>query len=413
MGYNARVRPGKGKSEASRTPLPGKEQCRRDYPVHMNPFVLLRDPATYKAEEVDLVTDEAAREYWLSHFQKHFHECMKYAADEYGKNAGNQIDEARTEFSGLMSQLSDDPTSLPCGELSVITLDRLREEVLRKNGLRDPYRKLKRRLNEEAAELFPQVCRKLHAMKPDQRYLHLVECIFAGNMHDLGSENTMHLTGSPTEFLQQVEQSPDRPWLVDDFDLLLDDFVAVPPMWAKAVLFIDNAGADFILGMMPLAREMALRGTAIVLAANEEPALNDMTVDETVEFVQLLAMKDPDLDALIQGGWFEVVSTGSTIPLLDLSNVSDELNAAAEDAELVVLEGMGRAVETNYNAEFISDSLRLARIKSGHVADRLGGKTFDCVCKYVQVDLPEEETEGEGEAEGEAKGDLDLESAEG
>jgi type II pantothenate kinase len=90
---------------------------------------------------------------------------------------------------------------------------------------------------------------------------------------------------------------------------------------------------------------------------------------------------------------FEVVSTGSDIPLLDLSSVSDEFNDAAEEVDLVVLEGMGRAIETNYNAEFVCDSLRLALIKSEHVAERLGGKTFDCVCKYVPVDDVEDEDE--------------------
>ncbi len=357
----------------------------------MKPFVLLKDPTQYKAEEVDLVRDEAARNYWLDHFERHFEQCMIHAADEYGKNAGTQIETAQKEFADRMEALRTDPTSLESGDLTVITLDRLREEILRQNGLRDPYRKLKHRLNQEAAELFPQVCRKLHAMAPEDRYLHLIESVFAGNRHDLGSENTMHLTGSPAEFLEQIENMPDRPWLVDDFEILLDDFLATPPMWTKAILCVDNAGADFVLGMMTLAREMALRGTSIVLAANEEPALNDMTVDETVEVVETLAVKDPELEALIQGGMFEVVSTGSTIPLLDLSNVSDELNAAAEEADLVVLEGMGRSIETNYNAEFVCDSLRLALIKSEHVAERLGGKTFDCVCKYVPIDNPAED----------------------
>ena len=46
-------------------------------------------------------------------------------------------------------------------------------------------------------------------------------------------------------------------------------------------MFVDNAGRDLILGVMPLVREMALAGTMIVLAANELPSINDITVDET------------------------------------------------------------------------------------------------------------------------------------
>ncbi len=99
-----------------------------------------------------------------------------------------------------------------------------------------------------------------------------------------------------------------------------------------------------------------------------------------------LAAQDADLAALIEGGMFEVVSTGSEIPLLDLSEVSDELNEAAGDADLVILEGMGRAVESNYDAPFTVDCLRLAVLKDAGVAARVGGDVFDCICKYVPAD---------------------------
>jgi damage-control phosphatase, subfamily II, stand-alone protein len=47
--------------------------------------------------------------------------------------------------------------------------------------------------------------------------------------------------------------------------------------------------------------------------------------------------------------------------------VSPELAAAAADADLVVLEGMGRAIETNLNAHFTVDSLKLGMIKHPEV----------------------------------------------
>jgi len=83
---------------------------------------------------------------------------------------------------------------------------------------------------------------------------------------------------------------------------------------------------------------------------------------------------------------FEVVSSGNDIPLIDLSEVSDELNEAAADAELVVLEGMGRAIESNYDAAFKVDTLHLALLKDPLVAARVGGEVYDCVCKYTPAD---------------------------
>ena len=43
------------------------------------------------------------------------------------------------------------------------------------------------------------------------------------------------------------------------------------------MILLDNSGADAVLGMIPLARELARRGAHVVLAANSLPALNDIT----------------------------------------------------------------------------------------------------------------------------------------
>lgn len=50
--------------------------------------------------------------------------------------------------------------------------------------------------------------------------------------------------------------------------------------------------------------------------------------------------------------------------------------------DLIVIEGMGRAVHTNLDAQFTCDSLKIAVIKNTWLADRLGGKMFSVICKY-------------------------------
>ena len=80
----------------------------------------------------------------------------------------------------------------------------------------------------------------------------------------------------------------------------------------------------------------------------------------------------------------EIVGTGTGEPLIDLRQVSRELNAAAEDADLVILEGMGRGVESNLDAEFSCDAVNIAMIKDCAVAARHGGKVFDVVCRFWQ-----------------------------
>ena len=85
-----------------------------------------------------------------------------------------------------------------------------------------------------------------------------------------------------------------------------------------------------------------------------------------------------------QGLPIEIVGTGTGEPLIDLGQVSRELNAAAEDADLVILEGMGRGVESNLDAEFSCDAVNIAMIKDSAVAARHGGNVFDVVCRFWQ-----------------------------
>lgn len=48
---------------------------------------------------------------------------------------------------------------------------------------------------------------------------------------------------------------------VDDLDALVARLAS--KRHAKAIMFVDNAGADVVLGMIPLARELLKRGTQV------------------------------------------------------------------------------------------------------------------------------------------------------
>lgn len=50
--------------------------------------------------------------------------------------------------------------------------------------------------------------------------------------------------------------------------------------------------------------------------------------------------------------------------------------------DLVVIEGMGRAVHTNYLAALHCECLKLAVIKNPWLAKRLGGQLFSVIFKY-------------------------------
>lgn len=128
-----------------------------------------------------------------------------------------------------------------------------------------------------------------------------------------------------------------------------------------------------------------MRGTQVVLAANRLPALNDMTYRETLEECQHLAALDPTLAKLLNQDRIRIADSGGVAPLIDLRHLSEEINVEAADADLVILEGMGRGLESNFDAEFVCDSIKVCMIKEAIVAQRYGGKLFDVVFRFDQV----------------------------
>ena len=83
----------------------------------------------------------------------------------------------------------------------------------------------------------------------------------------------------------------------------------------KVVFFIDDAGSDFILGAISMIRWLARRGSRVVIAANERPTLNDMTLHDVNAWWPKIIEAEPSLTKLP----IDRVSTGTGEPLIDLS----------------------------------------------------------------------------------------------
>jgi len=350
----------------------------------MAEFCLLSDPENYVAHDWDLVSDEAGRDYWLDHFATQFKMTLKHAMDKYGQHieGAEKVRTAEKQFNRILELLRLGPDSLPGGKLGVLELCRLREMALRENDIGDPFSKLKERQNRDAVQLYSRILDKYGKLRDQEKWLELVKGVFAGNLFDLGSPAGMETPDTPPDFFKSFDEVKPRPWLIDDFDAFFEDLSKETGSWQKALVFVDNAGSDFVLGLIPLLKELATGGTAIVLTANELPSLNDLTVDETLTCLEEITMVDMDLGILLNDNMFNVVSNGNDLPLIDLSRVSDDLNAAAADVDLVIIEGMGRGIESNFEAAFKVDTLRLAVLKDTEVASRVGGELFDCICKY-------------------------------
>jgi type II pantothenate kinase len=122
----------------------------------------------------------------------------------------------------------------------------------------------------------------------------------------------------------------------------------------------------------------------VILAANTSPSLNDITAEELNVMVEGIAEWDAVIGGALARGEIEVIASGCGTPLIDLSRVSVELAEAVvrRGVDLVVLEGMGRAVESNLHAKFTCDVMNLALVKDPDVARHIGGEMYDQVMRF-------------------------------
>ncbi len=84
-----------------------------------------------------------------------------------------------------------------------------------------------------------------------------------------------------------------------------------------------------IAGMLPLARELLQRGTAVVLAANSRPSINDITADELWGVVARAAAQDRVLARALDEEALKVVPSGNDLPVIDLTKVCDLMKLRA------------------------------------------------------------------------------------
>lgn len=58
-----------------------------------------------------------------------------------------------------------------------------------------------------------------------------------------------------------------------------------------------------------------------------------------------------------------------------------------QNVDLIVLEGMGRAIHTNLYARFQCETLKVAVLKNRWLAQRLGGEMFAVIFKYENAQI--------------------------
>lgn len=345
---------------------------------------LLEDSGAYRACEWDLTEDADGRAYWLDLFRTHILTITDLIQAEEGAAVTPRLDAFLAEYLDGLEILDTQPDAW--GPLNVLKLTLYRQDLLARHGFPDPFAEVKARETAAAIALYPNVVARVDALAPAARLEALAFAVMAGNEFDLGSkETTERYQNDGHDFAEAMCRVSPRPWPEDDLDGWSARLLGGHPVYRRALFFVDNAGADVILGCLPLARELARMGSRVTVAANTLPALNDITIGELDDAFKALRTMDPVLDAAMCDGRIRTVASGCRAPLIDLTDVSDACAEAGRGADLVILEGMGRSVETNRSARFVCDALRIALIKDSWVARHVGVPLFSPAWRFHRV----------------------------
>ncbi|KAG4977001.1 hypothetical protein JHK86_036475 [Glycine max] len=313
-------------------------------------FPLLADPKLYDPNTIDL-SDHSELEYWLTILSEHLPDLVdKAVASEGGTDdAKRRGDAFARAFSAHLARLMEEPSAY--GKLGLANLLEMREECLREFQFADAYRSIKQRENEASLAVLPDLLVELDSMDEESRLLTLIEGVLAANIFDWGSRACVDLyhKGTIIEIYRMSRNKMRRPWRVDDFDEFKERMKM--PCHKRALLFVDNSGADIVLGMLPLARELLRRGTEHCDILRRAAEAGGLLVDAMINTSDSSKKNSSSVPLM-------VVENGCGSPCIDLRQVSSELAAAAKDADLIILEGMGRALHTNLNALFKQDALK-------------------------------------------------------
>ncbi|KAE8791207.1 pantothenate kinase 2 [Hordeum vulgare] len=361
--------------------------------------------------------EEAAEEQAAASSVAEFGDAAENGMEEEGASASAAAEEdaaaaeaATAAYSWLellYSRLTEEPAAY--GKFGLANLLELREECLREFQFFDPYVSIKQRENEASLAILPHLLMELDSMDEEDRLLALIEGVLAAKIFDWGSKACVDLynQGTIIEIYRMSRKKMQRPWRasipslkfkcycnarIDDFDTFKSRMLKKDQPYKRALISVDNACADVVLGMLPLAREFLCRGVEVVLVANLLPALNDITTIELSEIVAEAAKHCGILRKAAEAGGLivdamagiqddtkdepasvplMVVENGCGSPCIDFRQVSSELAAAAKDVDLLILEGMGRSLHTNLNARFKYDALKLLLFYSADLFDTL------------------------------------------
>ncbi|KAL7032429.1 hypothetical protein ACKWTF_007315 [Chironomus riparius] len=342
--------------------------------------------------ESDLNKDEKAKSFWskqililIDNFVKQIRSIEEETDDDNKDNKNHETKEEKiikfkTEYQAKVNKLMEDPTKF----LSIRQLLQLNEELLKKYEFGDIWRYHKLEENRKALSLLENRLQQVATNNTYSRFETLFYGLLSANIFDSGATAVQKILKENKNFnfgdaMLKVQK---RPWLVDNFDSFMD--VLLQGKIKCITFFADNCGIDLCLGVLPLIVEFLKLDIKVILCANSGPSLNDITINELInvietagEFCDLIKSSYENRNLILcENGQY-----GCCLNFLEINETLLDLMISME-VDLIVIEGVGRSIHSNFNAKFKCQSLKLAVIKNNFLAEGLGGKIFDAICKF-------------------------------
>ncbi|CAD7092401.1 unnamed protein product [Hermetia illucens] len=348
---------------------------------------LLENPNGYNPDTLDLAKNPEARDYWHKCFVRLVDKFAQQAiaSQENDPTAADRAKEFKQAYINKLNLLRETSGS-PNGEkMTIRRMLELNDFLLRHYGFADPWLDQKVQENHASIAVFQTRLEELDALEHEAKWVELVKGLLAGNMFDYGAQAITEILKNDKSFglKDALKQIQPRPWLVDQLDEWIERLKGPPHKCA--VIFVDNSGIDIVLGVLPFVRELLIRRTKVLLCANTEPSLNDVTSKELEQILDRCQCNI--LQNARNNNQLLVYATGQSTPCLDLRTLSPELCMAMKtnETDLIVIEGMGRALHTNLYAKFSCETFKLAVVKNKWLAEHLGGELFSVICKYESI----------------------------
>ena len=336
----------------------------------------------YSPDTISLESKES-QNYWIDLLDLNLQSLVNIACEKE-KESKSRADMFESMYRKHLLELRQNPNAY--GPLTVRGLLQLREQCFREMGFNDIFLDIKSKENLQALELLDAHFANLDMINEEHKLIEtLIDNAIAGNMFDWGSTliqeliKTGKLSFDDAKVIEINKNKIGRAPELDHRKQLATRLVEGRP-YKKAMMFLDNSGADLCFGMLPIARHLIKMGTQVILAVNTWPSVNDVTYNELEQLLTLI--KDPIIRDALNSNNLAIVATGSGSPCLDFMRLSEETCKLALDVDFLIIEGMGRAIHTNFYAKFKVDTLKIASFKNPHVAALLGCKMYDGMATF-------------------------------